>query len=163
MHFEIPQTVFVSSGERNPLNTLGLAFSQPLVQLMAWAHTTEQPVFQKTKSLETSASQKNPRSVNTQEKHSGRKQTALENREKTETQLELLSETANEIFTDVRVKRNHVVQHYHSVRSRYRFQDYSLQKIHFQGCQVTLLFNLVSHLCQTYLKTERLCERCHYA
>lgn len=35
MHFEIPQTVFVPSGERNPLATLGLAFSQPLIQLMA--------------------------------------------------------------------------------------------------------------------------------
>lgn len=34
-------------------------------------------------------------------------------------------------------------------------QGYPLQKIHFQECQVTLLFNLVSHLSQTYLKTER--------
>ena len=118
MHFEIPQTVFVPSGKRNPPDTLGLAFSQPLAQLLACVHIIEQPTFQKTKSLETSASQTNPRTVNTQEKHSGRKQTALENSEETETQLVLLGETANEIFADVRIKRNHMVQHYHIVRFR---------------------------------------------
>lgn len=75
-------------------------------------------MLQKTKSLETSASQKNPRTVNTQEKHSGRKQTALENSEETETQLVQLGKKANEIFADVRVKRNYIVQHYHIVRFR---------------------------------------------
>lgn len=163
MHFEIPQTMFVPSGERNPLDTLGLAFSQPLIQLMAWARITEQPILQKTKFRNFCFTEKCKDS-----KHTHIKQTNIleENKQLWITvrrlrQPVLQGKTANEVFADVRVKRNHVVQYYHNVSFRathYKRFIFRNAKSHCSLIWQVTCFRLI-------LETEkgRFHERCHYA
>lgn len=121
------------------------------ISLMAWAHITEQLMFHKTMSLETSASQKNPRTVNKKEKF-WKTTNSLGEQWGDCDAVCALGETANEVFAAVRGEAR--VTTWSNTITMFA-SGLFITKDSFSGCQVTLLFNLVSHLSQIYLKTER--------
>lgn len=147
--------------EKEILLILGILHSPSLSNsFMAWTHITEQLMFHKNKSLETSASQKNSRTVNKQEKFWKTTNSLREQWGDCDAAC-APGETANEVFAAVRGKRNHRVQHYHTVCFR---------PIHYKRF---IFRNAKSHCsliwwvtCPTFIlklkEKERFHERCHY-
>lgn len=146
--------MFALSGERNLLSSLGSYIPpQPLVPLQVWAYTTTSQDSRKPRAWKHLLCRKIQKQC-TQQEHSGRK-AAPESSEKTDCNLCHWMQQQNQIFTDRRVRRNHVVQLYCISRSQRGFQDHSLQRTYPQDVQVIVLFSFVSHLSQTHLKTEK--------
>lgn len=119
--------MFALSGERNLLSSLvSYIPPQPLVPLQVWAYTTTSQDSRKPRAWKHLLCRKIQKQC-TQQEHSGRK-AAPESSEKTDCNLCHWMQQQNQIFTDRRVRRNHVVQLYCISRSQRGFQT-----IHYKG------------------------------